>query len=150
MLESKTPLILTSPQNLASSPLIYPIFVKIFIVLLSALFLYLIPRFIMIDLPLYVEIHNNTQQAHNSFTNKDYEEAIILYEEILERYPGYRAVKVPLIKAYFALIPYYSECYQLGLKYLVDEEFSNTEIRELKELLPPDYQEPFQQLFEVK
>jgi len=124
---------------------IYPFWIKMAGLISGLLFLFLVPRFLLIDLPIRYEVYQKIVKADAFFLNKDYSSAVLLYEEIFIQYPNFNTIK--LVKSCFALSVQYSDFYKIGLHYLVGRKCTDSEVEEMQFFLPEEYKKDFKSQF---
>ncbi|HEV2601462.1 MAG TPA: hypothetical protein VGT41_04125 [Candidatus Babeliales bacterium] len=130
----------------------YPRPIKILGLITGALFLLLVPRFLLIDLPHHREAGKLIREANIFFERKDYFSAISAYGQIATKYPNFGTVKsdakIKFVKSLFALTSEHEDLYEIGLNYLAEQEYKTSEIRQMREFLPKMYKEDFMSRFE--
>lgn len=124
-------------QNLpALRPHKYPLWIKIFAIILLAIFIYTAPM-----LPRYIISVKKLKLGIEAYNNKQYSTSIMYFNEILKSFPTSKIAKIAVAKAYFANSN--KEDDLVGLGGLSDIELSKDEWQDLSSVMPNEYQEFF-------
>ena len=127
----------------------YPAWVKFLGIFTLILFIFGITRFLWVDLPLHREISSKFKIAENIFVDQKYWNALLAYQDVINLCPKYKEAKIRMAQACFALSADNESLYYLGLKYLSDENYKDSEIKKIKKFLPEQYKKDFKSQFKT-
>lgn len=125
----------------------YPLWIKVFGLSILIIFLYTMPKFFLYEYPSYDKFYSQISLANDYFNNKNYVEALELYDDILDKHPDFKLMKIMAAKSAFALSFQDKSLYALGLNYLVGESFKREERRDMEAFIPTQYVENFKSQF---
>lgn len=114
----------------------YPLWVlsfSVIVLLLSIYSLCLLPKYIDASIKL-----NSGQQAYKE---RNYLEAIRLYQEVLKAVPSSKEAKISIAEAFFSIPS--TETHKLGLVYLQGVELDRWERLRLSQVAPGEYKKYF-------
>lgn len=127
----------------------YPLWVRIFGLATVLVFLYVVPCFLLSELPLHRALNLKIKTAERLFLKKNYVEALTLYEEIITEHPTFKEGKMHAAQACFALSGEYENryLYEIGFEFLLNASYSRSEIAQMKKFVPKEYHEDFESQF---
>jgi hypothetical protein len=128
----------------------YPRSIQVFWVCIIFAFLSVVPSFLLNELPFHCELSQKVSDAQKFFLSQNYDQAVKLYTEILDKYPDFREARMHAIKSCFALSSQDVNLYFKGIDFLGDEKYKKSETSEINKFLPLKYQKHFQSLFQAK
>lgn len=120
-------------------PHAYPIIIRVIVVSIGLAVLYGI-----VSLPKYVEAIKNVKAAKAAFISSDFSSAATMYLKVLEKVPSSRIARVGAAKSFFATKTRDDDQQAVGL--LEGLVLYESEMNELSKVMPPEYQQYFEQV----
>lgn len=120
----------------ALQPHKYPVLIKIIGIVVTGLFLYSLYL-----VPQYFTSSINLKKGENFLNQRNYSEAIISLEKVVEQVPSSKKAKIFLAIAYFSNSD--TEDDQNGIYYLQDITLYESDWNKVSAVMPKEYQELF-------
>jgi len=125
----------------------YPKWVRILFTGIFFIFISVVPSFVINDLPYHFALSQKITNANECFCDKNYNKALKLYSDILEKHPTFKQGRIQSAKCCFALCYDSSYFFKKGMSLLSTEKYSKEEVIEMSEYLPKQYRKYFISLF---
>lgn len=128
----------------------YPKWIHVLFVFTLLIFISVVPPFLLKDLPYHCAVNQKIADANDCFLNENYDKAIKLYSEILDKHPTFKEGRIRAVESCFALSSYNVSWFEKGIDLLADEKYSKSEISKMNEFLPIKYRKSFKSLFKFE
>lgn len=128
----------------------YPSWIYLLGATVTLSFLYVLPQFLLHELPYQYELNREIAFAEQSFSDQHYKQVISTYAPIVKKHPQFKKGRMRIVQSCFELISLDESFYKYGLHYLAGNTYTDSEIAELYALLPAKYSQDFKAQFKRK
>jgi len=138
-------------DEVSFSPLVphyYPSWLKCVGFLVGFVWLWIVPRFVLYEVPQHKNFYHDFQRAETAFKAADFKQALHGYTELLIQRPESRRVRMRLAEIFFMFDKYCEDVgeyssYRAAIYYLGNNAYTEEELRELEAYLDESRVESF-------